>query len=119
MPAARRPPPPTYTHEQKVALVTEIERRVLAGRGSLRAIAAELGTCDASYNNWIRAGIKAPVPTMRPVEVTALVPVGPSALTLVPPAKAAPAQLTLVAPGGYRLEGLCVETAAALLRALS
>jgi hypothetical protein len=63
---------------------------------------------------------------MRPVEVTALVPVASQALSLVPPRPAveapavAPAQgLALVAPGGYRVEGLSVETAAALLRALS
>lgn len=61
---------------------------------------------------------------MRPVEVTALVPVAPAALALAlaPPPSEAPAQaagLVLVAPGGYRVEGLAVESAAALLRALA
>lgn len=120
MPAARRAAPPTYTTEERLALVTEIQRRFAAGEGSIRAIAASLGTTDTSYHNWVRAGIRpAGVPAMRSIEVTALVPAGPAALTLAPAAKAAPVQLTLVAPSGYRLEGLDVEAAAALLRALS
>jgi hypothetical protein len=44
-------------------------------------------------------------------------------LTLTPRRTAAGVQpfrgLTLVAPGGYRVEGLTVETAAALLKALA
>ncbi len=120
MPTSRRGAPPAYTTEERVALVTEIQRRFAAGEGSLRAIAASLGTTDTSYHNWVRAGIRpAGVPAMRQLEVTALVPAGPAALTLAPAPKAAPVPLTLVAPGGYRLEGLDVEAAAALLRALS
>ncbi len=115
----RRGAPRTYTLEQKLALVTEIERRLRTGEGTVRAIAESLGTTDTSYHNWVKAGIRASAPTMRPVEVTAVVPFSRSALTVAPSPKAAPAQLALVAPGGYRLEGLCVETAAALLRALS
>jgi transposase-like protein len=171
--------PRAYTLEEKIALVTEIERRYRAGGGTLKAAAQAAGTTDTSYNNWLRAGIRplpatrpapprpyppeerkrllgevdhllaggmgidaacrqvgisdssyrkwrdemGPPPAMRPVEVTALVPVTPTALTLAPPRSAAAFEagstLVLVAPGGYRIEGLGVETAAALLRALS
>jgi hypothetical protein len=49
---------------------------------------------------------------MRPVEITALV--------TTPQLASVPVSgLTLVAPGGYRVEGLSIETAAGLLRALS
>lgn len=174
----------SYTTEEKIALVTEIERRNKAGEESLSAIARTLGIGESNYHNWKRAGIKprpaepepprrvpaprpyapaererllaeverlraggagilaacrqlgiseksyrkwsedaAPPPAMRPVEVTALVPVAPElppALTLVPPKPVQePEWLTLMAPGGYRIEGLDVASAAALLRALS
>jgi hypothetical protein len=55
---------------------------------------------------------------MRPVEVSASLPVPSTALTIFTP-KPAPETLTLSAPGGYRLEGLGIESAAALLRALA
>jgi hypothetical protein len=165
--------------DEKVALVTEIDRRYRAGSGSLRAIASALGTTDTSYCNWIKAGIKpsqttgsqdrpreyslaereklvaevtrlradgqslrsacdaaevspksfrkwqAAVgfsPVLRPVEVTALVPMAPAsaAMALVAPTSARAVEtLTLVAPGGYRIEGLTIESAVALLRALA
>lgn len=151
-----------YIPEQKLELVTEIERRYRAGEGSLATIAKQLGTSESNYHNWLRAGIrpKKPAPprqyspeererlaaevdrlraeglnldaackeagiaetsyrkwkddatplTLRPVEITALVPMAQSAQQ---------EGLTLVAPGGYRIEGLAVESAAALLRALA
>lgn len=169
-----------YTVEEKIALVTEIERRYRAGEGSLIAISRQLGTSDTNYHNWLKAGIRprqaapaAPVrpavgntydpaererlgaevdrrraegesikaacqvvgiaektyrrwlsqgwpPAMRPVEVTALVPVGAAALELAPPQPAPGGpSLVLAAPGGYRVEGLSVESAALLLRALA
>lgn len=166
MAKTRRRAPRTYTHAEKIQLVTAIHRRYRAGGKSLKAIAEELGTTNTSYQNWLKAGIKplpdepkprrlytpeqreqlmaevdrlrregrsleaackdlgisdssyrkwreaaAPSPAMRPVEVTALVPAMPAPL--------APAEtLCLVAPGGYRIEGLSVESAATLLRAL-
>lgn len=172
--------PRTYTQEQKIALVTEIDRRHRAGLGSLKAIAASLGTTDTSYSNWLQAGIRpapagpspaAPFPAvhriysaaerehfmaevdrlrdegqslvaacrmlaisdksyrkwkadampplaMRPVEViTALVPAMPRALAIVEPPESR--TLTLLAPGGYRIEGLTTGSAAALLKALA
>lgn len=189
MAKTRRGAPRTYTLEEKIALVREIERRLSAGGISVSAAATAAGTTFTSYRKWTQAGIRpaplpeppaashvrtpderaellaqvdqkraeglgilaackavgisdksyrkwqedlAPPPAMRPVEVTALVPVAPTALTLAPPRSAAvlvlpaPAAaspptpaLTLVAPGGYRIEGLAVETAAQLLRALA
>lgn len=120
MSETKRGAPPTYTAEQRIALVTEIDRRFRAGEGTLRAIAQAAGTTDTNYHNWVRSGIKPATMAMRPVEITtSLVPVPPAALTIAPAPKAAPAKLTLAVPGGYRLEGLCVETAAALLKALS
>ena len=159
--------PRSYSEADRVALVTEIERRFRAGEGSIKAIAAQLGTCEASYHNWTKAGVKANQPPqvrryeplererilaeighlestglsltaaceaagvsirslrrwqvppdseirLRPVEVTDVVPVAAPALAPAPQLA-----LSLVAPGGYRLEGLSVESAAALLRALA
>lgn len=160
--------PRIYTLAEKTRLITEIERRFRAGEGSLKAIASELGTCEASYYNWTKAGIKAASPPVKPngsdereqlqaevdrllaagmgrtaaceavgiapntlrrwrqdgdgepefraVGVTALVPSTSAPLVAAAPA---PVDLSLVAPGGYRIEGLGIETAAALLRALS
>jgi len=161
--------PRRYTHQEKVALVTEIDRIYRAQGGSLRAIAAELGTTDTSYLNWRRAGIEpipepkkqpnrraysqeerqrllaevdslleagetlaeacrtagvsdesyrrwkiaAQGPMVRPVEITALVPIIPEHR------KPLAETLILIAPGGYRLEGLSIDSAAALLRALA
>lgn len=57
--------PRSYTLEEKIALVTEIERRYRAGGVTLKAAAQAAGTTDTSYNNWIRAGIR-PLPLTRP-----------------------------------------------------
>jgi hypothetical protein len=76
----------------------------------IRAACREVGVSEKSYRKW-RADA-APQPTMRPVAITALVPVTPAAITIK-------SELALVAPGGYRIEGLSVEMAAELLRALA
>lgn len=158
------------TLEEKIALVTEIDRRYRAGEGSRAAIARELGTSDSNYYNWRKAGIE-PIPTrvevprtydpaereelvaevdrrrgngqtvldacrgagvskdryrrwkadlapsgpLRPVEVTAVVALPELSLR---PARVVET-LILHAPGGYRIEGLAIESAAALLRALA
>lgn len=167
----------SYTPEEKIALVSEIDRRYRAGEGAVIHIARQLGTSDTNYYNWVRAGIRPRAsepdkprpatvprydrsererllagvdrlraegqyieaackqlgiaettyrrwrsqlrpPAMRPVEVTALVPAAP--LTIAPQRPVPTAEpLVLVAPGGYRIEGLSVESAAALLRALA
>lgn len=161
--------PRRYTHQEKVALVTEIDRIHRAEGGSLRTIARKLGTTETSYLNWRKAGIE-PKPEskkqpnrrsypleerrrllseverfldqgktlneaclitgisdesfrrwksdpqisgLRPVEITALVPIFPE------PWKPPVETLILIAHGGYRLEGLNIESAAVLLKALA
>ena len=179
---SRRNASPIYTLEEKIALVTEIDRLYRTGNVSLIAAANAAGTSTTSYRNWVRAGIKprspeperlprpvspppygqvererilaeierlrdvgqsvkaacqavgistksyhkwrcdeAPMPAMVPVEFTALVPFAPPlALLLAAPVPTIVADvLTLVAPSGYRIEGLAIESAAALLRMLA
>jgi len=184
MPIKRPPSSRSYTQEERVALASEIARRIAAGEGTVQTVALALGTTDSNFYNWRRAGLvqaaaaPAPLvaaaarrlyapaerdalvakvdelraggqsldaackavgiaetsyrawrpaatpPAMRAVEVRALVPVAaPTALALAPPRPSVPAvaagPLVLVAPGGYRVEGLAIEAAAALLRALA
>jgi hypothetical protein len=59
----------------------------------LRSIAASAGATDTNNYNWLRAGIRPTenLPVMRPVEVTALVPVSPAATTVVRVEEVAPA----------------------------
>lgn len=116
-PAAPRP----YEPAERERLLAEVDRRRAAGLGILAAC-REVGVSDKTYRKWREDA--APPPAMVPVEVTALVPVAPvatpSALTLAPPQPVSePERLTLVTPGGYRVEGLGVEAAAQLLRALA
>lgn len=113
-PAAPKPKV-TYSPARRDELVAGIERLHAAGQ-TLKEACHAVGIGEKTFRVW-RAR-RRPLPAMRPVEVTALVPVAPPALTLVP-AKPAPPALTLVAPGGYRIEGLAIEDAAALLRALA
>jgi transposase len=110
--AGIRPMPPQAAHpkslEQRAALVAEVERHRATGLCVQDACRAA-GISDKCYYKW---KIKSAAPSpLRPVEVTALVPV--SSL------RATEKGLSLVAPGGYRIDGLGVESAAALLRALS
>lgn len=168
----RHKKPHTYTAEERIALVTEIDRRQRAGEGTRVAIAAALGTSDTNYYNWVKSGIEPasaslplavsriyssserekrlsevellrragesiasacrqvgisgksyrrwkadlfPSPVIRPVEVTSLVPLADAHAIAASVAET----LVLHAPGGYRIEGLAIESAAALLRALA
>lgn len=116
---------PQYSPDDRVRLLTEVERLRGAGQ-ALEAACKAVGIAETTWRKWREAA--APVPAMRPVEVqevTALVPVAPApppALSLAPPRPApgreGPIGLVLVAPGGYHIEGLSVETAAALLNQL-
>lgn len=110
----RAPPGRGYSPEERSRILEAIRRRIRRGQGVLEAAVAE-GISDGTYYNWIRAekDMFEP-PTMRPV---ALVPAPSLALTVSAP-QASPPPLTIVAPGGYRVEGLTIESAAALLRAL-
>ena len=106
-----------YNAAEREQLVAAIDASRTRGN-SMKSACQAAGISDKSYRKWKMPAAEA-LP-MRVVEVTALVPTVAMALTLVPP-KPAPATpaLTLFAPGGYRIEGLGVETAALLLRALS
>ncbi len=110
-----------YSPADRGALVAKVDALRVDGR-SLDAACKAAGIAETSYRAWRAAA--APPPAMRAVEVRALVPVpAPTALALAPPrpaeAPTAAGGLVLVAPGGYRVEGLAVESAAALLKALS
>ena len=78
------------------------QRQRAAGR-SWQRIARAVGVSVGSLKNWSRL----------PPPARALVPVAVAAPAAVP---AAP--LVVVSPGGYRVEGLDLATAGALLRAL-
>lgn len=111
-----------YPEQRKRELVAEIRQLVAQGR-TIEAAARALGISGTTYHQWVRAGItpvplpEPAAPPMRPVElVTALVPVSQTVTMASPPD---PVALTLIAPGGYRVEGLDVPGTAALLRALA
>jgi transposase-like protein len=97
-------PRASYTPEERGRLVAEVERLHDTGR-SLEAACQAVGIGDKTFRVW-RAQQPRPLP-MREVSITALVPAMPAIA------------LAVVAPGGYRVEGLDVETAARLLRALA
>lgn len=115
--AARR-----YDAGQRAALLAEVAARRAAGE-RLGAILKALDLGRRSYARWLER--ERPAPSFRAVVLgdapSALVPASAS-VALVPAEASTPAAtapLTLVAPGGYRIEGLAVESAAALLRALA
>jgi hypothetical protein len=116
-----KPPVHPYSPAEREHLRLEVERLRAAGH-STRSACATVGIAEDSYRRW---RIGATAPAMRPVEIKALVPAAPQALSLVPPNScrnsnlASPANLAVTSPNGYRVEGLSVETAAALLRALT
>lgn len=114
-PAPAQPNRKPRTPAEREQLVAQVERLRDAGL-SAKAACKQVGIGHDSYCKWREPK------AMRPVEVTALVPAALSALAIVPPQPALapePERLTLVAPGGYRIEGLGVESAAALLKALA
>lgn len=115
-PAKRAAVPRPYDPEERERLISEVERLRRDGQSIVGACRA-VGISDKSYRKWIEKSD--PQLAMRPVEVTALVPVASAGLTLMAPKPTPVETLTLVAPGDYRIEGLDVQAAAALLRALS
>ncbi|MBU6427517.1 MAG: transposase [Elusimicrobia bacterium] len=88
-----------YSPEQKAALVSQIRQLREAGV-SFKDVAGRLGVHENSCYRWMREMPEAP---FRPVEIVTAT---------------APPSLSLVAPSGHRIDGLDVETAAQLLRAL-
>ena len=113
-----------YTASERETLLAEITRRREAGE-PLGKILQAIGPGRTAYVRW-REDAR-PAPEFRAVALVeaspntsvALVPAEPPAPTLALPVPVPSSALTLVAPGGYRIEGLAVESAAALLRALS
>jgi len=110
-PAARR-----YSEDDRARLVAAVDVRRAQGESIDAACRAE-GVSKKSYRRWVADA--QPAPAMRPVEVMAMVPAAaaPLPISFASPTPG-PALLTLVSPGGYRLEGLGIENAAALLRTL-
>lgn len=118
--AARR-----YSQERRREITDEIARRVARGQ-TLAAALTALDLGRTTYVRWLeqaaptpafRAVIVEPVPSVATPAVTSVALV---AMTEAVPATTSPGPvLTLVAPGGYRVEGLAIESAAALLRALA
>lgn len=104
--------------QEKVRIVSAIQRRVAAGEGVVAAARAE-GISDACYYNWRREA-KAHEAQAAPMRPVALVPISSAAVAIAPQATSPQAgELTLLAPGGYQIQGLNVDSAARLLRALS
>jgi transposase len=101
--AARTP----YSPQQRADKVAEIARRMAAGE-TCEAACHACGIQAKTFRTW-RQQFAVP---LREVAITALVPA-----FAAPPLPAPP--LALVAPGGYRVEGLDLESVARLLRALA
>lgn len=99
--------------ERQALLVAKAEGLRAAGE-SIRGAAEAVGISEKSLRRWLAQESR---PAFRPVAISDF----PTSLALVPRPVAtapSPSELSLVAPGGYRIEGLGVESAAALLRLL-
>jgi hypothetical protein len=102
--AQRRGAPP-YSQAEK-AFATGYARAGLATGRGLTASASALGVSEPTLRTWMALAAFSPSTTLRRVVVTP---------TAEPTSSS---RLTLVTPGGYRLRGLDVASAAALLRVL-
>ena len=109
-------------HER--ARIMAAVRSGLAAGVPMKASARQHGITEAVYYRWVREAGRGPVrkPVRDSVQSQTLVVSPPQmpafrAVTLSGPEPAR--ALSLVAPSGHRIEGLSVESAAALLRALS
>ena len=117
------PPRPVYNAAARMAKVAAVEQRLAAGQTQEAACRAE-GIQAKTFRHWRqqrdgrpRARASSALP-LRQVAITALVPAFAAPAEPVSPTPLPPS-LSLVVPGGYRLEGLDVESAARLLRALA
>lgn len=130
-PAVSRPPAADtprriLTGARKQKAIAAIRRRVAAGARVADAARAE-GVSPWTYYGWLRwagkqraeeAADETPEPALT-LRAVAVVPAAPAMVSLLPPAPDVPGPgLVLVVPGGYRLEGLGVASAAELLKAL-
>ena len=94
--------PPNLRHA-----VVELTRSALTSGSSVRIAAEKVGLPLQTVQRWLQATVAG---GLRPIEVRSEEPVE---------AINADSGLVLVTPGGYRVEGLEVESVAALLRALA
>lgn len=93
-----------YSSEQRAFAVAYARAGLSEGR-SVTASAEALGISDPSLREWLAQSTATPGTALRSV--------------VVKPTPAGPASgLTLVSPAGYRVRGLDVASAAALLRVL-
>ena len=102
--AQRRGAPP-YSTDQKAFATSYARAGLAAGRGLL-ASATALGVSEPTLRTWMGSAAPGPSTTLRRIVVTPAVE--PSSTS----------RLTLVTPAGYRVRGLDVASAAALLRVL-
>ena len=94
-----------YSEEQRTFAVAYARTGLSQGR-SVTASAAALGISDPTLRAWLAQAAAAPGTALRSVVVKSTSS-SPGPL---------PAGLTLISPSGYRLRGLDVMSAAALLR---
>lgn len=92
------------TAEEKQRILDEIHRRSLEEFRSVKSLVEEKGICMATYYAWNRANTR--MAAFRQVEV--------APVTTAPPM----ASLSIITPGGYRVEGLSLSDMAQLLRIL-
>lgn len=126
-----------HTADERARIIAAV-RAGLENGISVKQSARRLGITQAAFYRWVRLEAKADAPGKERGRATKAVRrrranVEPEAVSerrlsfamravaVVPdlPAQPSAAPLSLVAPGGYRIEGLSVESAAALLRALA
>lgn len=99
-----RPQRRRYSQEERDA-ITQQARRMRAEGMKMSAIVSELGVSSLSLTKWLKES--RPAPAFLPVQV-----VGAGVTTNTS------ADMTLVTPSGYRVEGLTPDTLLALLRQL-
>lgn len=97
-----RPTRRRRTAEEREALVAQA-RRMRAEGMKMAAIVSELGVTAVTLARWFKEA--SPAPTFLPVQ-------------LVGPSLPSGGGLALVTPAGFRLEGLSLEAAVAVLRQL-
>jgi transposase len=98
---------PRYSSEQRAFAVAYAREGLSCGR-SINASAAKLGIADPTLRAWLASSAGKTSTTGAMLR----------AVVVKPTAIAAASGLTLVSPSGWRVSGLDVQSAAALLRAL-
>jgi transposase-like protein len=119
-------PTPAGVDARERARIIAAVRASLAEGTPVKISAKRQGITEGTFYRWVREAARRPArpPRKKPEQTRALAIRPPElpAFRAVTVAVAAPEPITglvLVAPGGYRLEGLDVASAAALLKALA